>query len=94
MIEDIAAGRLTRKDIPAYAAAVGHGQNFGRFVDRTFVGANSAISFEELSASEKAGSVSSRQQLSARPNPMNRQTSIVQSNLSEMEQNRGGGSQQ
>ena len=72
-----------------------HGQNFGRFVDRTYVGANSHISFEELSASEKAGSVSSRQQLSARPpNPMNRQTSLVQSNLSEMEQNRVLGNQQ
>ena len=57
MIQDIMNGKLTRKDIPAYAA---QSQAFRGFVDRTFVGANSAISFEELSASEKAGSASSR----------------------------------
>lgn len=53
------SGKISRKEISAYAATQ-HGPNFRGFADRTFVGANSAISFEELSASEKNGSVSSR----------------------------------
>jgi len=54
-------------------------QNLRGIADRTFVGANSAISFEELSASEKASNRSLAHPASGR------QVSHVQSNLSQMD---------
>lgn len=58
LLLDVIEGKISRKDIAGYQES--NPQLRGLY-DRTFVGANSAISFEELSASEKAGSVRSGQ---------------------------------
>ena len=58
LIQDIMAGKITRKDIPAYAAAKDPNLR-GLMRDRTFIGANSHISFEELSNSNKPESFKS-----------------------------------
>ena len=50
LVQDMASGRLSRRDIPLYAS---QNPNFRGLGDRTFVGANSHISFEELSASDR-----------------------------------------
>ena len=64
LLQDIAAGKITSKDIPAYVA---QNSNFRGLTDRTFLGANSNISFEELSASERAGSVKSLPPVQLKP---------------------------
>lgn len=53
-------GRITRKDIPQYSHSRAD-SGFRGLVDRTWLGANSNISFEELSASGGAKSIASSQ---------------------------------
>lgn len=59
LIQDIMTGKISRKDIPAYAAANDPKLRGLMRGDRPFVGANSNISFEELSATNKPESIKS-----------------------------------
>ena len=70
-LQDMAAGRIMRKDIPKYMV---QNPNFKGLGERTFLGANSHISFEELSASDRHESIRSANQASLK---LKTQTSLM-----------------
>ena len=58
-MEDIMAGRISVQEIRRNQAAAAQTGRLRGMPDRSFIGANSAISFEELSASREPESLRS-----------------------------------
>ena len=58
-MEDIMAGRISVQEIRRNQAAAAQTGRLRGMQDRSFIGANSAISFEELSASREPESLRS-----------------------------------